>query len=142
MKRASLNTLLRISRHELDEKRRHIADIMRDVEAIDAMQSELDQRLIAEQVVAKSAGLPGDYASYSLKIRQQKHQLDGEMAEVTERLQEAQEAAMDVYRDVKKYEKLEAALIEEEKRQALYRENAQLDEISSQKSARQAAGIL
>jgi flagellar protein FliJ len=125
-----LETLVRLHRWQLDERRRELADIERLIAQLQAEAERLAEELKTEQAVAReSESGSRAYGPYAQTIAVRQRRLAATIVEVEARAVAAREAVAEEFRELKRHE---MTLAERERRAKaeLERKNqAVLDEI-------------
>ena len=126
-----LNTLIRLHKFRVDEKRREIGGMITVIDDLERQVRELENQILEEQSIAGSspeeAGiLFGNYAAhYILK----KKQFSVTIREMEEKLETAQEELREEYKDLKGVELTQEARDNREALEEARAEQAVLDEI-------------
>jgi flagellar protein FliJ len=129
----SRESLIRLKRFHVDEKRRQVAQIEMMIADFDRMAAELDQQILAEQErvgihdVAHFA-----YPTFARAAMQRRDNLRASTAELKEQLADAQHALAEAFEELKRFEVLEERDQERERLEEAAREQAVLDEIGAQ----------
>ncbi|MCC7347615.1 MAG: flagellar export protein FliJ [Variibacter sp.] len=135
----SRETLIRLKKFQVDEKRRRVAQIEAMVADFERMASELDREIQAEQ---DKAGIhdPAHYAypTYAKAAMTRRDNLKRSADELKEQLAEAQDALAEAFEELKKVELLDERDQIRERAADGAREQAELDRIGL---ARQGARI-
>jgi flagellar FliJ protein len=102
---SAIESLIRLYRWQLDERKRHLADL----EGLAARLREDEQRLEEENVreqalVATSPEAAYVYAGYARNLIERRRKLRKSQAEVAQQIAEAREALADAFQEVKRYE--------------------------------------
>jgi flagellar export protein FliJ len=116
---SALESLIRLNRWQLDERRRQLADL-------DSLADKLRQeqaRLAAEQAdeqrtAARSPEAGAAYGAYARRLIERRHKLEQSLAAVEQQTVLARDALAEAYREVKRYE-IAAANRAAKQRQAL-----------------------
>ena len=127
----ALHSLIRLHQHRVDEKRRELGGMIGVVTDLERQAESLEAQILSEQEIAKSAPdlagvLYGNYAAHSILRREQ---FVAAIAEMEEKLAEAQEEMRQEYRDLKGYELTQEARDRDEALEEARVERAVLDEI-------------
>ena len=129
----SLHTLIRLHQHRVDEKRRELGGMIAVVSDLERQASALEEKIIKEQDVAKSAPdlagvLYGNFAAHSILRREQ---FVAAIAEMEEKLVIAQGEMREEYTDLKGLELTQEARDQADALEQSRFEQAVLDEIGS-----------
>jgi len=134
----SRETLIRLKRFQVDEKRRQVAQIEAMIAEFERMARDLDAEIEAEQ---QRAGIT-DVAHYAYPIyaraaRQRRDNLQRSADEMRAQLEEAQAELGEAFEELKKVELLEERDIARERAAGNAREQAALDEMGLEVHRRQ-----
>ncbi|MBT6095248.1 MAG: hypothetical protein HOH04_10220 [Rhodospirillaceae bacterium] len=101
-----LATLVRVNEWSVDEKRRALGVLLRELDDLEAHRRALDQELSDEQSVA--AQVPDEagflYGVYAEGVIIRREQLDAAIAAKETEIETARETLNEAYRELKKYE--------------------------------------
>jgi flagellar protein FliJ len=102
---SAIESLIRLYRWQLDERKRHLADL----EGLAARLREDEQRLEEENareqaLVATSPEAAYVYAGYARNLIERRRKLRQSQAEVAQQITEARDALADAFQEVKRYE--------------------------------------
>ena len=125
------NTLIRVKRFQVDEKRRQVAQIEAMMADFHRMAEELDKQIADEQ---KKAGIDDPahfaYPTFAKAARQRRDNLVASADGLQGQLDAAQAALEEAFQELKKVELLDERDTERERHEEAKREQAELDEIS------------
>lgn len=127
---ADLTVLIRLQKHELDEKRRALADLYRALADLERQQRDLERAFEQEkEAVAQGQDVHFTFARYAEAVIRKREELAAAEAELEAHIERAKSSLLDTFAELKKYEMTqeERERLEEEER--LYRENQELDAI-------------
>lgn len=132
-----LTTLIRLAKHELDERRRRLTDLQTHQDEFRMKAAVLEARVEAEGVVAQQAGPMGfSYIEYMRVALAQRDELlkaaNGLQPEVDAAVDQVREA----FEEVKRLEMVEEAELREARRKAEAAERNALDEVGLQRHER------
>ncbi len=131
MRRRGLQALIKLHRFQLDEKRRKIGQEEVRRAGLVNDQQELKQQIEAEKTAAlELQDLQAVYGPYVQRATVERRHLDGDISEAEARVADAQEEALEIYREVKMYELTDAHLKRLEDEERAHRETIELDEIA------------
>lgn len=101
----SRETLIRLKRFQVDEKRRQVAQIEMMIAEFERMANELDREIVAEQTRANVHD-PAHYAypTYAKAARQRRDNLMGSAGELKGQLDDAKAALAEAFEELKKVE--------------------------------------
>jgi len=128
----SRETLIRLKKFQVDEKRRKVAQIEAMIAEFDRIATELDREIKVEQ---DRAGIhdPGHFAypTYAKAAITRRENLRRSTAELKAQLDDAQAALGEAFEELKKVEMLDERDQAREKAEASAREQAELDRIAA-----------
>jgi flagellar protein FliJ len=133
----SRETLVRLKRFQLDEKRRKVAQIEMMIADFDRMAADLEREIQTEE---QKAGITDTahfaYPTYAKAAAQRRDNLVRSADDLKEKLDEAQAELAEAFEELKKVEILEDRERGVERAVTGAREQAALDEIALARSAR------
>jgi flagellar export protein FliJ len=128
----SRETLIRLKKFQVDEKRRKVAQIETMIAEFDRIAAELDREIKVEQ---DRAGIhdPGHFAypTYAKAAITRRENLRRSAGELKQQLDDAQAALGEAFEELKKVEMLDERDQQREKAEAAAREQAELDRIAA-----------
>jgi flagellar export protein FliJ len=128
----SRETLIRLKKFQVDEKRRKVAQIETMIAEFDRIATELDREIKVEQ---DRAGIhdPGHFAypTYAKAAMTRRENLQRSAGELKAQLDDAKAALGEAFEDLKKVEMLDERDQQREKAEANAREQAELDRIAA-----------
>ena len=129
----SLQTLIRLHQHRVDEKSRELGGMIAVVSDLERQAGALEEKIMKEQDIAKSspdlAGvLYGNFAAHSILRREQ---FVAGIAEMEEKLAIAQDEIREEYKDLKGFELIQEVRDKANALKQSRSEQAVLDEIGS-----------
>ncbi|ESR22672.1 flagellar export protein FliJ [Lutibaculum baratangense] len=131
------NTLIRVKKFQVDEKRRQVMQIESMIADFQRMADDLDRQIADEQ---KRAGIDDPahfaYPTFAKAARQRKENLLASADGLRDQLAAAQEALEEAFLELKKVELLDERDAERERHEENKREQAELDEISLRNRAK------
>lgn len=135
----SRDTLLRLKRFQLDEKRRKVAQVEMMIAEFERMAGDLDREIQNEEQKAKITD-PTHFAypTYARAAMVRRDNLRGSADNLKGQLDEARRAVEEAFEDLKKVETLENRESARERAEASAREQAQYDEIGLSRHAMRA----
>jgi flagellar FliJ protein len=132
MSMKSRETLIRLKRFQVDEKRRKVAQIETMIAEFERMVADLDREIRSEQ---ERAGIhdPGHFAypTYAKAAIQRRENLKRSADELKVQLDDAKAALQEAFEDMKKVELLDERDQMRERAEENAREQAELDAIGS-----------
>jgi flagellar protein FliJ len=135
----SRETLIRLKKFQVDEKRRKVAQIEGMIAEFDRMSGDLDREIRAEQ---DRAGIhdPAHFAypTYAKAAIQRRENLKRSADELKVQLDDAKAALHDAFEELKKVELLDERDQQRERAEEAAREQAELDAIGMMRSTARA----
>jgi flagellar protein FliJ len=135
----SRETLIRLRKFQLDEKRRRVAQIESMVAEFERMATDLDREILAEQ---ERSGIhdPAHFAypTYAKAAMQRKENLKRSADELRIQLEDAKSALGEAFDEMKKVELLDERDQMRERAEAEAREQAELDAIGIMRTSARA----
>ena len=133
----SRDSLIRLKRFQVDEKRRQVAQIEMMIAEFERLAAELDQQILAEQ---QRSGIHDvthfAYPTFARAAMQRRDNLRTSAEELKGQLQDARDALAEAYEDLKKFEILDERDGERERVTQAAREQAALDEAAQRMRGR------
>ncbi len=128
----TLDTLIRLSRWTVDEKRRALAALLAQEEELLERRRRLEEEMVAERQAARDdpEGAGTAFAAYAQRHRERLTALDRAIVAVRARLREAHEQLAEAFRRRKTYEIAQDMRRQREREEAERRDRAALDEIA------------
>ena len=129
---ADLQSLVRLKRHNVEEKQKILADIYRQVELRENHKQELLDRLERERKALDELGdleSFADFGRFSGVIRKDIDRVDAELRKLETRVALAQEEVRAAFADMKRVEIVERRRAAEEEKEIKDKEDKELDEI-------------
>jgi flagellar export protein FliJ len=127
----SRETLVRLHRFQVDEKRRQIADIEAMIADFRRMEQELENQVLAEQ---ERTGITDvthyAYPTFAKAAIDRRTNLLRSIEELDEQLNEAKEQFAEVYSELKKHELMQEKDQDRRRHEMLSAEQAELDEVA------------
>jgi flagellar export protein FliJ len=124
-------SLIRLHRFQVDEKRRKVAELENMLEEFHARERELEAQVIAEQ---KKAGISDvahfAYPMFAKSVIRRRQNILHSIEDIGRQLDAAKEELATAFRELKKYEILEDNRKRKHRKEALRVEQAELDEIA------------
>ena len=136
----SRDSLIRLKRFQVDEKRRQVAQIEMMIAEFERLAADLDQQILAEQ---QRSGIHDvthfAYPTFARAAMQRRDNLRTSADELKEQLQDARDGLAEAYEDLKRFELLDERDGERERVAQAAREQAALDEAASRMRSRAAS---
>jgi flagellar FliJ protein len=102
---SAIESLIRLYRWQLDERKRHLADLEGLATRLREDELRLEEENAREQaLVATSPEAAYVYAGYARNLIERRRKLRQSQAEVAQQIVEAREALADAFQEVKRYE--------------------------------------
>jgi flagellar protein FliJ len=102
---SALESLIRLYRWQLDERKRHLADLEGLAARLREDEHRLEEENAREQaLVATSPEAAYVYAGYARNLIERRRKLRQSQAEVAQQIVEARDALADAFQEVKRYE--------------------------------------
>lgn len=127
----SRESLIRLQRFQVDEKRRQVTDIETMIADFERMAAELDQQIIAEQERAGISDVTHfAYPTFAKAATTRRDNLLGSAEELGEQLKAAQDELAEAFEELKKVELMEEKEAGRVRVAELAREQSEMDEIA------------
>ena len=126
-----LRVIIKLARHEVDERRRALAALFEQEQAVVDRQQALARELQTEQDVAAqdATGVGYLYGAYHLRYVQRRDSLAAALAEVRAAIDGARDLLAESFRQLKTYEVAQAQRERREREEAEHKERIFLDEV-------------
>jgi flagellar export protein FliJ len=133
-----LHSLIRLHKHELDEKRLVLADLYTALAHLERERRELERAFALEKAAAADTGdIHFTFSTYIDKVNRQRHDIDARAAELDKQVIAAKDSMMETFSELKKYEMTQAQRSRLEAEERALREARELDEIGLETFRRQ-----
>lgn len=129
---ANLKSLIKLRRHNVDEKQKVLAELYRQVEIIERNKQILIDRLREEREVLDQNGTLEMYAyfgRFSLNIHRSLERMNEEKQKLEVRIQIAQDDVREAFASMKRIEIVQTEREKTEKKELADKESRELDEI-------------
>lgn len=129
---ANLKSLIKLRRHNVDEKQKVLAELYRQVEIIERNKQILIDRLREEREVLDQNGTLEMYAyfgRFSLNIHRSLERMNEEKQKLEVRIQIAQDDVREAFANMKRIEIVQTEREKTEKKELADKESRELDEI-------------
>ena len=128
---ADLSALIRLHKHDLDEKRRVLGELYGEMALLERQLLVLERAFESEK---EALNLMGDdihftFAHYADTVRLKRQDLDERERQMERSIEEAKESLMDTFTELKKYEMTQDERERLEAEERLFKENAAMDAI-------------
>ncbi len=130
---STLESLIRLHRWQLDERRRHLADLDALANRLRGEQARLVTEQQAEQGVASASLEAGTaYGAYARRLVERRRKLAESIVSVEQQIAQAREALSEAFREVKRYEIAAASRASQLSKRIARRDQASLDEVAAE----------
>ncbi len=127
---ADLSSLIRLHKHELDEKRRALAALYQEMAEMEKKIRDLERAFEKERAAISASGeVHFTFAQYAEKVRQQKEALREAEAALEKDIEQAKDNMMETFSELKKYEMTQAERERIEEAERAFKESQELDAI-------------
>jgi flagellar export protein FliJ len=136
----ALSTLIRMHRHQLDEKRRALTDLENLRADLIRQREKLEAELAVEQEVAKKVEVGAfAYGGFARGVISRREKLQESLTELEGRIAAAQQDVALAFQDLKRHEIALAAKQRRQREEEDRRAQAELDEVSIEMHRRRTA---
>jgi flagellar protein FliJ len=127
---SALDSLIRLHRWQVDERRRHLADL----EGLATQLTEESQRLDREEAREQAAAAASPeaaitYAAYARQLVERRRKLAQSQAEVVQQIARSRALLAEAFQEVKRYEIMEANRLRQQQRREERRQQQALDNL-------------
>ncbi len=129
---ANLKSLIKLRRHNVDEKQKVLAELYRQIEMIEENKQILMDRLKEERAILDKAGTLEMYAyfgRFSQNIQRSLERMNEEKRKLEIRIQIAQDDVREAFANMKRIEIVQTEREKAEKKEQADKEGRELDEI-------------
>ena len=138
---SALDTLIRVHRHQLDERRQQVAELDRLTARLREELQRLENEAAAEQKAAAASPEAGfAYGHYAAGVVDRRQKLLASLAGVEEQTTQAREALAAAFQDVKRYELAAAHRLKKARQRVDRRQRIEQDELAMQMYRRRETG--
>jgi flagellar export protein FliJ len=138
---SALDTIIRVHRWQLDERRQQLAELERLEERLRGEERRLDDELLSEQrAAAASPEAASAYPNYAKALADRRAKLTLSLQGVQAQLVQAREALAESFAEVKRYEMAQATRDRRTRATAARKQQIQQDEVAMQIYRRTKAG--
>jgi len=127
---ADLSALIRLHKHELDEKRRILGEFYSELAILERDRRNMEREFAQEkEAVKQMADVSFTFAGYADTVRKKREAFDKAEAQMEKKIERAKEDLMETFSELKKYEMTqeERDRLEEEERR--FKETQAMDAI-------------
>lgn len=122
--------MIRLYEHELDEKRRALADIYTALAELEQNRRALERAFEAEKQALRAGGDIGfTFASYAEKVREERQKIELAEAGLEKQAQLVRDSMMETFSELKKFEMTQERREQLEAEERLMKETRAMDEI-------------
>ncbi len=130
---SALDSLIRLQRWRVDERRRDLAALEELAAALTAERQRLDAEDAAEQRAAATSAEAGfAYPSYARSLVERRRRLEQSRAETGAQIASAREALAEAFQEMKRYETAAATRLRQQQEREARRERRVLDELGTE----------
>lgn len=129
---ANLKSLIKLRRHNVDEKQKFLANLYREVEMIEASKNTLIERLRTERDVLDKSGSLEMYAyfgRFSQNIQRMLERLNEEKKKLETRIVIAQDDVREAFANMKRIEIVQREREKDERKEADDKETREMDDL-------------
>jgi flagellar export protein FliJ len=138
---SALDSLIRLHRWQLDERRRQLADLDQLLYKLRQEELKLDAEQSTEQQVAgASAEAAFGYGGYARGVVERRRKLAQSIVEVEQQIVQAREALAETYQEVKRYEITASNRLHQQRQKLDRQQQRMMDEIAVEGYRRRRAG--
>ena len=138
---SALESLVRLHRWQLDERRRDLATLEDLAAKLVEERARLDAEDVREQAAASASPEAAfGYAAYARGLIDRRRKLKRSRAETAERIVEAREALAAAFAELKRYEIAVATRLRQQQQQEARRQQQVLDDIGTEGFRRKSGG--
>ena len=126
----SLKSLIKMYKHELDEKRQKLAKLYDVLDVLKDEQTNIENKFdIEKKILSESGDISFTFADYVEVIRRKLFDNAKKQENMEEAIEEAKDSMMDTFSELKKYEQTQKSREEREAEELKKKESLELDEI-------------
>ncbi|MCK4945656.1 MAG: hypothetical protein KAS59_05290 [Alphaproteobacteria bacterium] len=127
---ADLTALIRLHKHELDEKRIALGELYSVMALLERQRRELDRAFEKEkEMLAGTGDVHFTFANYVENVKRQRKEMDVRKAKMEEQISVAKDSMMETFSELKKYEMTQQERNRLEKEEQLLKESQEMDAI-------------
>jgi len=128
---ADLSTLIRLHKHELDEKRQALTALYTQLNAIEQKQKDMEAAFERErQAAAQNADdIHFTFVRYAEKFKQQRKVIEDQKSAMEKKITAAKDSMMESFSELKKYEMTQAERDRLEAEERALKESNEMDAI-------------
>jgi len=130
---SALDSLLRLHRWQVDERRRHLADLDGLARQLTEESQRLDREEAKEQAAASASPEAAvTYAAYARQLVERRRKLTQSQAEVAGQIERCRTLLAEAFQEVKRYEIMEANRLRQQQRREERRQQQAADNLHSE----------
>jgi flagellar export protein FliJ len=127
---SDLSVLIRLHKHELDEKRRALAELYGEMAALERQKRDLERAYeLEKEAVAKANDVHFTFAQYTDTVLRRREELKRAEAELEEHIARAKISLLDTFSELKKFEMTQEERERIEAEEQAFRESQELDAV-------------
>lgn len=128
---ADLSTLIRLHKHELDEKRQALAALYTEMAKLERQQRDLEFAFAREKeaVEADNADVHFTFIRYAEQMKRQREMMEEQKRLMEKKIEDAKNGMMDTFSELKKYEMTQAERDRVEAAERALKESNEMDAI-------------
>ena len=130
---ADLKGLIKLRRHGIDERQKALAELLRQVEALEGKRAELEETIERERQIAEESDnleTAAYFGRYAEGVKRQIERIDAEIKKLDVRIQIAQDDIRTAFAELKKIEIVQKNRLDKEAKERAVKETAELDDIA------------
>jgi len=128
---ADLSVLIRLHKHELDEKRRALTELYDELAVLEQKRQRLEAEFDREKAAASAADdIHYTFPRYAETVQKRREELDQAAAILDIKVEKAKDALMESFSELKKYEMTQEERERLEREEQLLKENEAFDNIA------------
>lgn len=128
---SELDTLIRLHRWQLDEKRRALADLQALADRLEEEKARLEAEVAREQEAARnSADVAFSYAGFAQVAIERRRRLEQSVAQIHAQVAVATDEVAEAFQELKRYELAQEGRDRRERQRRRRREGILLDEVA------------
>jgi len=138
---SALDSLIRLHRWQVDERRRHLADLEGLAAQLSEERLRLEREEAREQAAAAASREAGAaYAAYARQLIERRRKLALSQAEVAEQIERSRAALAEAFQEVKRYEIMAANRARQQQRREQRRQQQVQDDLGGEAFRRRGTG--
>lgn len=127
---ADLSALIRLHKHELDEKRRVLGEFYSELALLERDRRNMEREFQKEKDAVKDmAEVSFTFAGYADTVRQKREAFDQAEAQLEKQIERAKEDLMETFSELKKYEMTQEERDRLEEAERIFKETQSMDAI-------------